>query len=361
MSLYSSAVKRPVATIMIFIGIVVLGAYSLMKIPIDFFPKMDPPMISVFTFYNGANASDIEENITRRLEDNFSTLTNLKKITSTSKDNISLITLEFEWGKNLDEATNEIRDAIDRIERFLPEDAEKPSIFKFSSSTMPVMMFSATAKENYAALSDILEEKLVNPLNRIEGVGSVSLFGGPQRAVMIDFDPGKLDAYNLTLEQIAPVIASENINLPAGKIEMGMTDYPIRVQSEFKNSDEIKNIIVSNFNGNPVYLKDIATVRDDLKKTTIDERTNGQLGVRLMIQKQSDANTVAVADAVFKKLEEVKPSLPDDVEITTIFNTAEYIKNSIGNLSSTLLYAGIFVVLVVLFFLAGGEPPLLLS
>ena len=140
MSLYSASVKKPITTLVVFIGVIILGIYSFFYLPVDFFPKLEPPIITVFTFYQGANASDIEENITKRLEDNFSTLTNLKKITSTSKENTSVLMLEFEWGKNLDEATNEVRDALGRAERYLPADAEKPVIFKFSASMVPVII-----------------------------------------------------------------------------------------------------------------------------------------------------------------------------------------------------------------------------
>ncbi len=351
MSLYSSAVKKPVTTLMIFIGIIVFGIYSLVYIPIDFFPEMEPPIITVFTFYSGASAADIEENITTRLENSFSTLTNLKKITSTSKDNLSLILLEFEWGKNLDEATNEIRDALNRVERFLPEDSEEPNIFKFSTSVMPIMMLSATADESYPAITDILEEKLVNPLNRIEGVGAVTILSGPQRAVMIDIDPRKLDAYNMSLEQLAGIIGAENLNLPSGNVEMDQIDYPLRVQGEFSRSDNFKNIVITSSGGKPVYLHDIATVQDSLKKTNLDERTNGRQGVRIMLQKQTGANTVDVARKVKAKINQLKPSLPDDIEIVSIFDTSEYIVSSISNLSETLFYAAIFVIIVVLFFL----------
>jgi HAE1 family hydrophobic/amphiphilic exporter-1 len=351
MSLYSSAVKKPVTTLMIFIGLIVFGIYSFFYIPIDFFPEMEPPIITVFTFYSGASAADIEENITTRLENSFSTLTNLKKITSSSKDNLSLIFLEFEWGKNLDEATNEIRDALNRVERFLPEDSEEPNIFKFSTSIMPIMMLSATAEQSYPAITDILEEKLVNPLNRIEGVGAVSILGGPQRAIMVDIDPRKLDAYNLSLEQLAGIIGAENLDLPSGNIEMNQLDFPLRVKGEFSRSDNFKNIVITSSGGKPVYLRDIATVQDSLKKTNLDERTNGRQGVRIMLQKQTGANTVAVARKVKAKIDQLKGSLPDDIKIETIFDTSEYIVNSISNLSETLFYAALFVIVVVLFFL----------
>ena len=351
MSLYSASVKKPITTLVVFIGVIILGIYSFFYLPVDFFPKLEPLIITVFTFYQGANASDIEENITKRLEDNFSTLTNLKKITSTSKENTSVLMLEFEWGKNLDEATNEVRDALGRAERYLPADAEKPVIFKFSASMVPVIIYSVTADQSYAALTDILDNKVVAPLNRIDGVGSVMMIGGPIRAVMVDIDPRKLDAYNLSLEQIGNALRTENIDMPAGNIEMGMVNYPVRVEGRFTNSDQVKDIIISNVNSKVVYLKDVATVRDDLKKATLDDKTNGRKSVRLMVQKQSGANTVQVAKDVKAKLAEVTGSLPEDVKIETVIDTSDYIQKSISNLTETIYFAILFVILIVLFFL----------
>lgn len=351
MSLYSASVKKPITTLVVFIGVIILGIYSFFYLPVDFFPKLEPPIITVFTFYQGANASDIEENITKRLENNFSTLTNLKKITSTSKENTSVLMLEFEWGKNLDEATNEVRDALGRAERYLPADAEKPVIFKFSASMVPVIIYSVTADQSYAALTDILDNKVVAPLNRIDGVGSVMMIGGPIRAVMVDIDPRKLDAYNLSLEQIGNALRTENIDMPAGNIEMGMVNYPVRVEGRFTNSDQVKDIIISNVNSKVVYLKDVATVRDDLKKATLDDKTNGRKSVRLMVQKQSGANTVQVAKDVKAKLAEVSGSLPEDVKIETVIDTSDYIQKSISNLTETIYFAILFVILIVLFFL----------
>jgi len=351
MSLYSSAVKKPITTLMVFMGVVVMGIYSMLYVPIDLFPEFEPPIVSVFTFYQGANASEIEQNITKRLEDRLNTLSNLESISSQSKDNVSLIMCQFEWGTNLDEATNSIRDAISLVERYLPEGSEKPAVLKFSSNMVPILMVAATAEESYGAITKILEDKIVNPLNRIDGVGSVSIMGGPIRAIQVDIDPIRLNAYNLTLEQLGGIIRAENFNLPSGNIEMGNIDYPLRIQGEFESSNEIENIVVGNFNDKVIYLKDVAVVRDTIKKLTVDERTDGRLGVRIMIQKQSGANTVTVAKEVNDRLDELLTELPPDIKVETVFDSSDFIMRSINNLATTLLFAGIFVVLVVLFFL----------
>lgn len=351
MSIYKSAVQRPVTTILIFVGLVVMGLYSLINLPVDLYPEIEIPFVSVFTQYPGASASDIETNITRPIEDALNSVSGLKEITSTSSDNSSVIFLEFEYGTNLDEASNDIRSSLSFIEQFLPEDAQNPVILKFNSSMMPIVFYAITADESYVGLEKILDERIVNPLNRIEGVGSVSLAGVPGRSIYVDIDPRRMEAYNLSVEQIGNIIRAENLNMPSGYLEMGQFDYPLRIQGEFVGSDMIQNIVVGSFNGNNIYLRDVAEVRDTIRETRLYEQVNGEKGMRLFIQKQSGANSVSIAEEVEAQLAELGKTLPPDVKIEKIFDTADFIKGSIGNLTSTLMYAGIFVILVVLFFL----------
>jgi hydrophobic/amphiphilic exporter-1 (mainly G- bacteria), HAE1 family len=351
MSIYSASVKRPVTTILIFVALIVMGLYSLVQLPVDLYPEMELPFVVVYTSYPGASASDIESNVTKTLENSLNSVSKLKEITSTSSDASSVVFMNFEYGTNLDEASNDIRSALSFTERLLPEDCEKPTIIKFSTSFMPIVFFAITAKESYAGLEKILDEKIVNPLNRIEGVGSVALSGVPGRKVYIDVDPRRMEAYNLTIEQIGNVLRMENLNMPAGYLEMGETDYPLRIQGEFPESDVVKNIVVSSFNGNNVYLKDIAEVRDTIRETKLNTKINGVRGMSMYVQKQSGGNTVKVTKEVDKALAELKKDLPQDVKIEKLFDSASFIKGSIRNLTETLMYAAIFVVLVVLFFL----------
>jgi len=332
-----------------------------MQLPVDFFPKIDPPYITVFTYYNGANAADVEQNISRRLEDQFGSLSDLKKVSSVSKDNISVVTLEYQWGANLDEATNEVRDAVGMAERYFPDGVEKPVIFKLSTSMMPVIVYTVTSQESYAGIKDILDDRMVQPLNRIDGVGNITTIGAPIRAVTVHVDPRKLDAYSLTVEQIGLILAANNLNVPSGNMEMGKSEFSLRLQGEFKNSNEIKNIIISNVNGKTVFLKDIATVSDSLKEVKSYERSNGQKNVRIMIQKQSDANTVTVANKIKDKMEEIKKNLPPDVKIDVLMDTSINTMNSVNNLAETLIYALFFVVLIVLMFLGRGRATFIVS
>lgn len=351
MSIYGNAVKKPITTIMVFMAVMVFGIYSLIKLPVDIYPDIEFPAITVFTTYNGASAADIETNISKPIEDALNAIDNLKEITSVSRDNISVVTLEFEYETDLSEAANDIRDAISLVKNSLPEEADDPNIFKFSSSMIPILMYSVTAGENYEGLEKLLDEKVINPLNRVEGIGSISLMGTPIRQVMININPRLLEAYNMTIEQIGNVLRAENLNMPTGSIKMGEMNYALRVEGEFDRSDKIRNVVLGDFNGQAIYLKDVATVKDSIKEMTVDEKINGQQGVRMMVMKQSGANTVKIAREVREKLEDLKKNLPPDIQIKSIFDTSEFISGSISNLTTTLMFALLFVGLVVLLFL----------
>ncbi len=351
MSIYGNAVRKPITTLMIFLAVIVMGIYSLVNLPVDLYPEIEYPAITVLTSYPGASASDIETNVSKPIEDVLNSVDGLKEITSVSRDNTSVVTLEFEFETDLNEAANDIRDALAFIEDVLPEDVDKPTIFKFSSSMMPILMFAVTADESYEGIEKLMEEKVINPLNRIDGIGSISLLGIPQREVELKVDPRKLEAYNLTVEQIGQVLQSENVNMPAGNVKMGSINYPLRVEGEIENSYQFEDLVVGNRNGQTIYLKDVAEVTDSIGEMTIDEKINGKRGVRMMVMKQSGANTVKIAREVNEELDQLADNIPDDIEIQTIFDSSEFIGHSINNLARTLLFAFIFVVLVILFFL----------
>lgn len=360
MKIYESAVRKPISTVLLFVGVMVFGLFSLKNLAVDQYPEIEIPQISVITFYPGANASEIETNITRVLEDNLNTVSNLKKLTSKSQDNVSMITVEFEYGSDLNEGANEIRDVVSRVQSLLPDGIEYPTIFKFSTSMIPVMMLAVTAEESYPALNKILDDKLVNVLNRVDGVGAVSVIGAPEREVQVNVDPTKLEAYNLTVEQLGQIIAAENVNVPSGTIDIGNNTFNIKSDREFKLSDELRQIVVSNAGGRTVRLSDVAQIRDTLEKATMDERVNGQRGVRVMFQKQSGANTVSIVREIQRRLPEIQRSLPKDVHMELIYEGSKEITDAIGSLSETVLYAFLFVVLVVMVFLGRWRATLII-
>lgn len=362
MSIYKSAVNKPITTILIFVAVIIMGLYSLVQLPIDQYPEMEPPYVSVMTSYSGANGSEIETNVTKLMENSLNSIDGLKNIYSTSKDNMSLITLEFEWGTNLDETVNDVRSAIDMVYDQLPDGCSRPMILKFNTSMMPIMQYAITADKSYPGLEKILNDNVVTVLNRIDGIGTISLSGSPERYVYIDLDPNKIDAYNLSLEAVGSAIGNNNLTLASGSVKMGKEQYQLRVEGEYADSKEINDIVVATqADGKQVFVRDIATVRDTIKDLTLEEKINGENGVRLIIMKQSGANTVQIANDVQKELVKIQKTLPPDIKFQVIYDSSEVIQNSVSGLTETIWYALIFVILVVLFFLGKWRATLIIS
>ena len=351
MSLYGSAVKRPVMTTLVFVAIIILGLFSLAKLPIDLYPDIDTNTIMVITIYPGASAEDIEQNVTKPLENTLNSVEHLKHITSDSRENTSVITLEFEYGYDIDVLTNDVRDKLDMVESSLHDDAENPIIFKFSTDMIPICLLSVQATESMQGLYKILDDAVVNPLARIDGVGSVSISGAPKREIHIYVDPKRLEAYNLSVEQISSVISNENRNIPGGSFDIGSNTYALRVQGEFKNSAQMEDIPVGTYNGKTVYLKDVAKVEDSLEERTQHSFIQGEEGAIIIIQKQSGANSVAISEQVMKTLPKLQKNLPSDVKLGVIVDTSDNIRNTIASLEETVLYALLFVMIVVFVFL----------
>ena len=362
MSIYKTAINKPVTTLLIFIAVIIIGIFSYKSLPVDQLPEMEPPYISVMTVYAGANASELETNVSKLLENGLNSVDGLKEITSTSKDNMSLVTLEFEWGYNLDEAVNDIRSSIDMIYDNLPDGVSRPLIFKFNTSMMPIMQYAITADDSYSGLEKIIDDNVINVLNRIDGIGNVSLSGAPQRYVYIDLDPRQLEAYNLSIEAIGQAIGNNNINLASGSVKMGKEQYQLRVQSEYVESSEINDIVVkTTTDGRQVFVRDLAQVRDTIKDITLEEKINGRDGARLIIMKQSGANTVQIASDVRKELARIAKTLPPDIKIEQIYDSSSEIENAIDGLLESIMYALLFVVLVVLFFLGKWRATIIIA
>ena len=265
MSLYEGAVKKPIMTSLCFIAVAIFGLFSLTKLPIDLMPDIETNTIMVMTAYPGASAEDIENNVTRPLENTLNSVEYLKHITSKSSENISLVTLEFEYGHDIDVLTNDVRDKLDMVASALPDEVNNPIIFKFSADMMPILLLSVQAEESQGALYKILDDNVANPLARIPGVGSVSIAGAPQREVNVYCDPNRLEAYGLTVESISALIGSENRNIPGGTFDVGNSTYALRVEGEFVDPIEMENLVVGSRNGANIYLRDVARVVDGLQ------------------------------------------------------------------------------------------------
>ncbi len=352
MSLYSSSVKRPVTTTLVFVALIVLGLFSLKNLPIDLFPDVDTNTIMVMTSYAGTSASDIEQNVTRPLENTLNSVEHLKHITSNSRENISIVTLEFEYGYDIDALTNDVRDKLDMVSSMLPDDANTPIIFKFSSDMIPIVLLSVQATQSMPGLYKILDENVANPLARVDGVGSVSIAGAPKREVHIYLDPLRMEAYNLSVETVAALIGAENRNIPGGTFDIGNETYPLRVQGEFSDPQQMGNIVVGmSPSGGVVHLRDVARIDDSLEERAQESYSNGQKGAMIIVQKQSGANSVQISTKIAEELPKIQKNLPSDIKLGYIVDTSDNIRNTIGSLVETVLFALLFVGIVVFVFL----------
>ena len=352
MAIYKTSVQKPITTALIFVAVIVNGLFSYTQLPIDQFPEMNPPYVTVMVTYPGASASEVETNVTKILENSLNSVDHLKELTSKSKDNLSQVTLEFEWGVELDEIVNDIRTYVDLCKDNLPDGCSNPIILRLSTSMMPVIQYSVTAKESYPSLDKLLDDEIIPQLNRVDGIGNLTVSGEPERRVYIYLDQQKLDAYGLTLENVGQMVTASNLNMSSGTVKLEKEQYQMEVRSEFAESDEIRNIVVStDQQGRQIFLRDIAVVKDTIKELSLDEKTDGVECARLIITKQTGGNTVQVCEDVRKEIAKIQKNLPADVDIRLIYDSSENIRNSINSLQESIGYALLFVVLVVMFFL----------
>ena len=351
MSLQRTAVNNAVTTALIFVAIAIFGIFSLMNLSINQLPDMETNFIMVLTNYPGASAEDIETNISKTLENTLNAVPDLKHLSSTSRENTSVISMEFESGIDIEEATNNVRDKLDMVRNYLPDGATNPVIFKFNAEDMPIMLLSVTAKESLPALEKIIDDRITTPLARVSGVGTVSANGAPKREIQVYVDPNKLEAYNLTIESISSTLMYENQNIPSGYIDIGSNTYNLRVEKQFRSAKEMEDIVVGSRNNAPVYLRDVARVIDGPEERSQESFSNGVQGATIVIQKQTDANAVNVIKGIKKQLKEIEKTLPSDVKVTIIVDGSTSIINSIGSLRNTIFITFLLVMLVVFVFL----------
>jgi len=361
MNLSEFGVRRPITTLVIFIIVLILGGISFSMLSIDLFPDITPPVATILTTYEGAGAEDVEKKVTEIIEGAVSTVPNIKGVTSQSQEGVSVVTLEFKWGSNMDTALSDIRGALDFVISSLPDGVERPSVFKFDISMMPILYLSINAEQNLNQMRTIVENDLVEPLKRVPGVGNALVRGGPQREIRVYFDRDKLNTLGLNVYTVAGLIAAQNVDTPAGSIKNERRNYVLRVPGEYTDASQIENIVISNVNGRVVRVRDVAEVVDSYFEENREIRINGKPGMLCILQKQSGANTVRVVGEVKERIEEIRKNLPADFTLDVVLDGAEHINDSISNLAKTLLAGGIFVVLIVLLFLRNVRGSLIIS
>jgi len=351
MNLPKLSVNRPVATVMAFLAILLFGLVSLKMLPLDVLPAMELPSLTVLTIYPGASANEVEEQVSKVIETQLSGVQDLKSIKSSSRENVSVVSLEFNWSSEISQAANDTRDMLELVKSKLPGGARQPVIYKINSSMIPVMIYGITATESYNGLNRIIEDKIAVPFRKIEGVGSVIYLGEPEREIKVNVDPLKLQAYKLSPATLATVLKAENVNIPGGSIKEGTNDYSIRIPARLATAEELAEIPITDVMGRLVRVKDIAKIEDGFAESDAYARTKNGQGAVLMIQKQSGKNSLEVVEAVRKKMKEIQPSLAPDIRIDQILAQEEIITQSVKSLSDTLWWAFLFVILVVIAFL----------
>ena len=350
MNIYKTSVNNPITSIIVFVAVAIMGIFSLSRLGIDLFPDIESNMLMVMTSYPGASAEDIENNVTRPLENVLNGVDHLKDITSQSKENMSVVTLEFEYGYDLDILANDVRDKLDMLST-LPDGVSQPIIFKFSSDMIPVLMLGVTAEESMSGLYKILDDQIATPLARVSGVGTVSIAGIPEREIQVYCDPNKLEAYGLSIEAISNAIAAVNRNTPAGSFDIGSNAYSLRVDHEFEDPSEMYNLVVGYRNGAPILLSEVATIKDTVQERIQETYNNGEQGGMIIVQKKSGANAVAISREVKAYIEELKETLPSDVQLFTIVDTSDNIISTVNSLRDTIATTFLLVMLVVFLFL----------
>ena len=356
------SVNKKVTTAMLAMILVVLGTIAFFQLGLDFFPDLEFPTVSVITTYRGASSEDIENMITRPLEQIINSVSRVKKVNSLTIEGASVIMVEFEWGTTLDFAAQDVRDQIGLYQSYLPEEAADPLVVKFNFSQFPIIFGGITADMPTVELKDIIEDEVAPRLERIDGVASVQVFSTEEREILVDVDKSALESINISLDQILLALRMENLNLPAGHVVERHEEFLIRTLGEFESVEDIeKTIVGASQNGQPVYLRDVAEVRDGLKETRFISRIQREKGVIYTISKRSGANTVITANAVKDELARIQQTLPEDIEFWPFMDQADMVQQVINRTGSNALVGGILAIFFLFVFLRNWRPTLTIA
>ncbi len=358
-SLFS--VDRPVAVTMMILGVLLLGFVSLTGLSIDLMPELDLPIAVVSTPYTGASPAEIESMVTRPLEESLATTSDLESMTSYSSAGNSLILVQFGWDTNMSDATLEMREMVDMVRDFLPEDAGSPTVLQIDPNMMPIMQFGMTGDRDIEEIKALAEDEIVYRLERIEGVASVSLTGGLDREIRVVTDPGRLEHYGITMSQMIQAIGADNMNMSAGFVEKGSRDLIIDVEGRFTDPGQIGDVLVYGETGAGIPISTLARIEDGFREAESVGFVNGRESIALSVSKQSGANTVAVARAVNQEVERLSSVLPEDIRIETFFDTSEYIQVVINAVAGNLLLGGLLAALVLFLFLRDIRSTLIVA
>ncbi len=362
MNLPKFSVNRPVTVLMLFIALVVIGIVSYQGLGLDLLPDMSFPISAVMVSYPGVAPEEIETLITIPLEEAVSTIHRIDSLNSSSREGSSMVLLSFQWGTNMDIANLEIREKIDQVKNVLPDGAGDPTVFKFDPSMMPVMVLGMSSEQYELHELQKFAQDIVKPrLERLEGIARATVSGGLEREILVSVDNERLRANQLTLDQVVMSLRSENINLPAGTLREGNVDFLIRTLGRFRNIEDIKNVVISTPQGNQIYLKEIAGVSDTFKEQSTISYINGMPSISFDLQKESGTNTVIVANRVNNEIQSINDILPGDLRMSIAFDSSEFIKKTIAEVTNMLLIGAILAMLVLYVFLQNIKSTLIIG
>nr|HPQ43485.1 efflux RND transporter permease subunit [Syntrophales bacterium] len=360
MNLSRAAVHRPVFTIMAILIVLIMGGVSLIRLPIDLMPDITYPTLTIRSYYENASPEEIEELVTRPVEEAMSAVPGVENVYSTSSEGVSDVRVTFSWGTDLDTASNDIRDRLDRIISRLPDDTERPTLFKFDVANFPILIFGASSNLNPLQMRKVIDDQVKYRIERVPGVASLDVWGGYEREIQVNLDAARIKAMGLPLDLILSRIEEGNLNLPAGTIDRGSLEVTMRTSGQYSSLDQLANTVVAIRDGASIKLQDIARIDNSWKKISRIIWVNGKPGVRLGVRKQSGANTVDVAKKVLTEVAQINRDIPQ-IQITPIIDTSDYIQNSITNVGTMAVYGGILAVLVLFFFLRNFISTLIIA
>lgn len=351
MKLPKISVNNPIAIIMIYVGIVVIGLIAFFTLPRDAMPEIDFPALTIVTAYPGASPETVENDVTSKLEIALASTPQMRTITSRSRENVSIITLTFDWGTDINEAANNVRDLLELVRNDLPETASLPFLIKINTDLLPVAVYAISVKESKEQFTKIYNTIIAPRLRRIQGVGTVFPIAHPEKVIYIEVDPKKLKTYNIHLQQLAMLLQSQKLSVPVGFVQIGKYDFAVDISKAIKSIDDIANINVSLFGNKNLKLGDIADIKLDFKEKDELVRSRDQQSIAVFVQKQTGQNTLKTYRELKKTITELHKILPADIRFTEIFNTADFVSVTLNNLGSTLWWGAVWVSLVVWLFL----------
>ena len=346
---------------MLVAAVIVLGMVSLSRLHLDLYPDMKLPVAGVIVSYPGAGPEEVESHVTRPIEEMVGTVANIKDTYSTTRAGSAVIVCHFNWGTDMDFASLQLREKVDMVKKALPEDVETPMVVKMDPAMLPVLQIGMTGPQDLAELKTLAEDEFKDTLERIPGAASVVVTGGLVREVQVTVDPLKMQSYGVTLGQVTQVLRSDNFNLPGGDITEAQKVLFIRNLGQFQNLEEIRNLPLATATGGIVYLRDVAEVSDGFKDVTQITRMNGKPSVGIHILKQSDANTVQVADAIKKEIKNIEQRLPQDIQVAYVFDQSDFIKQSLGSVKDSALWGALLAMLVIFVFMRNMRSTIIIS